>query len=150
MKANPNNLLPINLNMNPKPIIFAAFLAITAGMSNKAQAQAGRISDPGISTHNYKHPNKAAIARQSDKGTLVIEASNPALAARFATLSVGRPETDPTPKYAPREVRLVVFTRQRTQRNAINPLVSTRNYKTGNGAHTNKPVQQEEWICGTI
>jgi len=133
--------------MNPKPIIFAAFLAFSATLGNASRAQAIRISDPGISTHNYKHPDKAAAA---PRAMLVVESSHPALAARFATLSVGRPETDPTPKYARREVRFVVFTRQRTQRNAINPLVSTRNYKTGNGVHAIKPVQEPEWICGAI
>lgn len=133
--------------MNPKPLIFAALLACSASLSTVARAQAIRISDPGISTHNYKHPNKAAAA---PKARLVVESSNPALAARFATLYVGHPETDATPKYAPREVRFVVFTRQRRQRNVINPLVSTRNYKTGSGAHAIKPVREPEWICGTI
>jgi hypothetical protein len=133
--------------MNPKPLIFAAWLACAAGLGNTACSQPVRISDAGISTHNYKHPNKAAAA---PKASLVVESSAPALAARFATLNVGRPEHDPTPKYAPREVRFVVFTRQRSQRNAINPLISTRNYKTGNGVHAIKPVPEEEWICGTM
>ena len=133
--------------MNPKPLIFAAVLACAATLTQSARAQAIRVSDPGISTHNYKHSNKAAAA---PKARLVVESSHPALAARFATLNVGRPETDPTPKYAPREVRCVVFTRQRTQRNVLNPLVSTRNYKTGSGIHAIKPVQEPEWICGTI
>ncbi|GGM92295.1 hypothetical protein GCM10010967_26820 [Dyadobacter beijingensis] len=133
--------------MNPKPLIFAAFLALATTLGQAAQAQPVRITDPGISSHNYKHPNKAAAA---PKARLVVESSNPALAARFATLNLGRPDTDPTPKYAPREVRFVVFTRQRKQRNGINPLLSARNYKTGNGVHANKPVQQEEWICGTM
>lgn len=133
--------------MNPKPLILAALLACVAGLGNTASSQPIRISDPGISSHNYKHPNKAAAA---PKARLVVESSNPALAARFATLHVGHPETDATPKYAPREVRFVIFTRQRRQRNAINPLVSTRNYKTGSGAHAIKPVQEPEWICGTI
>ncbi|WP_090376410.1 hypothetical protein [Dyadobacter sp. SG02] len=133
--------------MNPKPFIFAALLACAASLCNAASSQPVRVSDPGISTHNYKHPNKAAAA---PKARLVVESSNPALAARFATLNVGRPEADPTPKYAPREVRFVVFTRQRTQRNVLNPLVSARNYKTGNGVHAIKPVQEPEWICGTM
>jgi hypothetical protein len=133
--------------MNPKPIIFAALLAFSAILSNASLAQAIRISDPGISAHNYKHLNKATAAPQA---RLVVESSPPALAARFATLNVGRREIDPTPKYAPREIRFVVFTRQPTQRNAINPLVSTRNYKTGNGIHVIKPVQEPKWICGTI
>lgn len=133
--------------MNPKPLILAALLASISSLGNTASSQPIRISDPGISTHNYKHPNKAAAA---PKARLVVESSAPALAARFATLNVGRPENDPTPKYAPREVRFVIFTRQRTQRNAINPLISTRNYKTGNGVHTIRPVPEEEWICGTM
>lgn len=133
--------------MNPKPIILAALLACSASLNTTVRAQAIRISDPGVSTHNYKHPNKAAAA--SGAG-LVVESSNPALAARFATLNTGRPENDPTPKYVPREVRFVIFTRQRTQRNVINPLMSSRNYKTGNGAHSIKPTQEPEWICGTI
>lgn len=133
--------------MNPKPLIFAAILLCSASLGNAARSQGIRISDPGISTHNYKHPNKAAAA---PKAGLAVESSNPALAARFATLNVGRTKTDPTPKYAPREIRFVVFTRHRTQRNVLNPLVSTRNYKTGNGVHTIKPVQEPEWICGTI
>lgn len=131
--------------MNPKPLIFAAFLACAASLGQASRAQT--ISDPGISTHNYKHSHKAAAA---PKARLVVESSDPALAARFATLDVGRPVSDATPKYAPREVRFVVFTRQRRQRNPINPLVSSRNYKTGNGVHAIKPVQEPEWICGTI
>jgi len=133
--------------MNPKPLILAALLASVASLGNTASSQPIRISDPGISTHNYKHPNKAAAAPEA---RLVVESSAPALAARFATLNVGQPENDPTPKYAPREVRFVIFTRQRTQRNALNPLVSTRNYKTSNGVHAIKPVPEEEWICGTM
>ncbi|OJV14447.1 MAG: hypothetical protein BGO21_17135 [Dyadobacter sp. 50-39] len=133
--------------MNPKTILFAAILACAAGLGQVARAQAEHLSDPGISSHNYKHPNKAAAAPRSG---LVIESSTPALAARFATLNVGQPASDPTPKYAPREVRFVVFTRQRTQRYAINPLVSTRNYKTGNGVHAAKPAREPEWICGPI
>nr|WP_295928441.1 hypothetical protein [uncultured Dyadobacter sp.] len=133
--------------MNPKSIIFAALLAFSASLSNASRAQAIRVSDPGISAHNYKHPNKAAAASGA---MLVVEASNPALAARFATLDVGRPLTDPTPKYTAREVRFVVFTSQRTQRNRINPLLSNRNYKTGNGVHVIKPVREEEWICGNL
>lgn len=132
--------------MNPKPLIFAAFLALFTSAGHVSQAQS-RVSDPGISSHNYKHPNKAAAA---PKARLVVESSNPALAARFATLDVGQPQTDPTPKYAAREVRFVVFTRQSRQRNVINPLISNRNYKTGNGVHAIKPVQEEEWICGTM
>ncbi|MGV3600789.1 MAG: hypothetical protein ACO1N1_06260 [Dyadobacter fermentans] len=132
--------------MNPKPLVFAAFLALAATPGNAARAQATRLTDPGISTHNYKHPNKAAAA---PKARLVVESSDPALAARFATLSVGRPKSDPTPKYTPREVRFVVFTRQRTQRGLINPLVSTRNYKTGNGAHSIQPAREAGWLCGT-
>ncbi|MCF0070020.1 hypothetical protein LZD49_06025 [Dyadobacter sp. CY261] len=133
--------------MNPKPLIFAAFLAFTATVGHATQAQAIRISDPGISAHNYKHPNKAAAG---PKAGLVVESSNPVLAARFATLNLGRPNLDPTPKYAPREVRFVVFTRQHKQRNVINPLISVRNYKTGNGVHAIKAVQEVEWICGTM
>ncbi|MBO9612780.1 MAG: hypothetical protein J7619_08810 [Dyadobacter sp.] len=131
--------------MNPKPLIFAAFLACSASLGHATRAQS--ISDPGISTHNYKHPHKAAAA---PKARLVVESSDPALAARFAAFNVGRPVSDATPKYATREVRFVVFTRQRKQRNVINPLVSTHNYKTGNGVHAIKPIQEPEWICGTI
>lgn len=133
--------------MNPKSIIFAALLASSASLSSASRAQAIRIADPGISSHNYKHPNKASAA---PKAVLVVESSDPALAAHFATLDVGRPATDPTPKYRPLEVRFVVFTRQRTQRNGINPLLSNRNYKTGNGVHNIKPVHEEEWICGNM
>lgn len=133
--------------MDPKPIILAALLASIASLGNAASSQPIRISDPGISTHNYKHPNKAAAAPNA---RLVVESSAPALAARFATLHIGHPEDDPTPRYALREVRFVIFTRQRTQRNALNPLISTRNYKTGNGVREIKPVPEEEWICGTM
>lgn len=135
--------------MNPKPFFFAAFLACSAAVGNPAGAQARHMTDPGISTHNYKHPNKAAEALESVHSGFVMEASNPALAARFATLDVGRPKTDPTPKYAARPVRFVVFTRQRRQHNAINPLISTSNYKTGNGVHAIQAAP-EEWICGTM
>lgn len=124
-----------------------AWIAVSAAFCQAANAQAAPLSDPGISTHNYKHPNKAAAA---PKARLVVESSNPALAARFATLNVGRYTADHTPKYAPREVRFVVFTRQRRQGNLVNPLLSARNYKTGNGVHAIRPVQQEEWICGAM
>lgn len=135
--------------MHPKPFIFSAFLAFALSGGTLSRAQAVRVSDPGISIHNYKHPNKASAARTEQMAGFVLNSSDPALEARFARLDVGRNQSDPTPKYASRPVTFVVFTTQHKQKAGINPLTSTRHYKTGSGLRAAKTVR-EEWLCGTM
>ncbi|MDI9869809.1 hypothetical protein [Flectobacillus roseus] len=45
-----------------KTWIYALALILTANLA--AEAQNTWTSDPGYSTHNYKHPNKAAAAKK--------------------------------------------------------------------------------------
>jgi hypothetical protein len=48
-----------------KTWIYALALVLTANLA--AEAQNTWTNDPGYSTHNYKHPNKAAAAKNKPK-----------------------------------------------------------------------------------
>lgn len=105
--------------------------AITAllGVSVLSLTFAVAQSDPGISTHNYKHPNKAKIAKKQNQGNTVTVVST-------------QQSTTPNnmPKYASRPASLVVETSGVEKETQINPLVADRNYKTSN-ASTSKAAE---------
>lgn len=109
-----------------KSSIFAALILIgLCTLTARAQSKV----DPGISTHNYKHPNKAAQAKAFEEGKSI----------RVATIKTVQDYykrqnrmANSTPKYAPRPASLVITRTLERERSDLNPLLSPRNYKTPN------------------
>ena len=101
----------------------ALILAVFASLSVKAQSTV----DAGISTHNYKHPNKAAKAKAA-KGDGVRVATIGTIDSYYKRQNRGTINT--TPKYAPRPAALVITRTFKDEGNDLNPLLSPRNYKT--------------------
>ena len=110
--------------MNKSSIIIAIIVA--ASISFTAKAQSNQV-DPGISTHNYKHPNKAAKARTQRTDEIVV--SNINTIETYSKQQNSR-YVSTTPKYAPRATPLVFERTYQKEGVDINPLISPRNYKT--------------------
>ena len=106
--------------------IIVAALTATAIFSFQTSAQS--IVDPGVSVHNYKHPNKAAQAKVKQKKVEVATISSVERSGRFQRGKY----MSTTPKYAPRPATLVVVRDYKVEGIEINPLLSPRNYKTPN------------------
>jgi hypothetical protein len=104
--------------------LFSAILVLGFGISKSADAQS--ITDPGISTHNYKHPNKAAKAKESAT-TIRVPTIN--TIERYGKMR-GINHSSSTPKYATRPAGLVIMKTYEKEKVDINPLISSRNYKT--------------------
>ncbi len=104
--------------------MFSAILVLGFGLSKSATAQS--LTDPGISTHNYKHPNKAAKAKES---ATTIRVSNINTIERYGKMRRTN-HTSSTPKYASRPAGLVIIKTYEKEKVEINPLLSSRNYKT--------------------
>lgn len=83
------------------------------------QSQAQNLSDPGISSHNYKMPDKAAKARFSDQYIVLTRQSFK------QTFESGKART---PKYAS-SPSTVIEKRKSEKMSVINPLTSGANYK---------------------
>jgi hypothetical protein len=99
-------------------------LGVSALSLTFAVAQSNQV-DPGISTHNYKHPNKAKLAKKQNQGNTITVVSN----QQSKTLNN-------MPKYASRPASLVVETPGVGNEAHINPLVAERNYKTSKASTT--------------
>jgi hypothetical protein len=113
----------------------AAMVAVTIFSS---QVSAQSIVDPGISVHNYKHPNKAAIAKQSRPAVQVATMKTVENAGKYQRSRY----MSSTPKYAPRPATLVVMREYKVEGVDINPLISPRNYKTPNIAVPERDTAQ--------
>lgn len=105
--------------------IAALFALITTSASAQSQVQV----DPGVSVHNYKHPNKAQKARQINDDRATVEVPSIGLVERVTTARE-RKKVRHTPKYANRPAALVVPVGGEKEGSTINPLNSPRNYKT--------------------
>jgi hypothetical protein len=138
--------LPIII-MNPKPVIFSGMMAIASLLASNASSQSLKPSDQGISTHNYKHINKAAFAREAGLDGIIVPVSYVATIENSGSQNNGR-LVHQTPKYAISKSSLTVQTIQQKQKVNINPLISNRNYKTINPAPA-KP-KDEEWVSQNI
>lgn len=120
--------------MYKSPFIIAVLLS--AGLIfNSANAQSSNQVDPGISTHNYKHPNKAAKAKAQRTDEIVV--SNINTIETYSKQQNSR-YVSTTPKYAPRATPLVLNRTYQKEGVDINPLISPRNYKTPNVADKNQ------------
>ena len=96
--------------------------------------------DPGISTHNYKHPNKAAKAKAEQKDGFTVPVASLGTVERFSKRQQ-RSYVSNTPKYAPRASSLVVFKTYTPEKVNINPLNAPANYKVG---HTTPAYKNTE------
>ena len=102
-----------------------SILLLTGLVTFSTQAQS--IVDPGVSVHNYKHPNKAAKAKAKRGSDAVVY--NMKTVESYSKHQNSR-YVSTTPKYAPRPVTLVITKRYIPEGVDINPLISPRNYKT--------------------
>jgi hypothetical protein len=109
-----------------KIAFFMAVTGLIAVANDNASAQSRSIVDPGISTHNYKHPNKAAQAKSSANSIRVPTINT---IERFGKIR-GTNRGSSTPKYATRPAALVIQRTSEVEKLQINPLASSRNYKT--------------------
>jgi hypothetical protein len=116
---------------------FIAITLVTAFLAVGANAQS--IVDPGISVYNYKHPNKAAQAKAKGKEMKTLRVANYNVVEQAGKYQRTR-YASTTPKYAPRPTTLVIMREYKKEGIEINPLLSTRNYKTPN---TNKAVNTD-------
>ncbi|CAG5069218.1 hypothetical protein DYBT9623_01954 [Dyadobacter sp. CECT 9623] len=106
--------------------LIIAVLAATAIFTVESNAQS--IVDPGVSVHNYKHPNKAAQAKTKQPKVQVATINTVERNGKFQRGKY----MSTTPKYAPRPATLVVVRDYKVEGIEINPLLSPRNYKTPN------------------
>lgn len=113
--------------MHKSSFIIAVIFSVGV-LFNKSVAQSNQV-DPGVSTHNYKHPNKAAKAKASRTDEVVV--SNINTIETYSKQQNSR-YVSSTPKYAPRATPLVVSRKYQKEGVDINPLASPRNYKTPN------------------
>lgn len=101
------------------------FLAVLITTFSTMPLKAQSYVDPGISVHNYKHRNKAEKARADKKERSgMIEVTS--------TQKKQRVIKNTTSKYAIQPANLVVIKNQKKENNSVNPLTSSRNYKTSN------------------
>ena len=94
-------------------------MALGACVLFSVQSQAQNLSDPGISSHKYKMPDKAAKARFSDQYIVLTRQSFK------QTFESGKART---PKYAS-SPSTVIEKRKSEKMSVINPLTSGANYK---------------------
>lgn len=93
-----------------------SLLLLTATSNLKAQT----LTDPGISQHNYKMPNKVATAKIQEKGQHFVINMNSASNTQLSHSS----------KYAVRPSSIVIAMNDKKEPMSINPLSSVSNYKT--------------------
>lgn len=119
--------------------IIAIYFVGLIGVTATAQS----IVDPGISTFNYKHPNKAAEAKAkgANKNTVRVASFN--TIEKYSKHQKAFVST--TPKYAPRPVALVVTREYKSEGVNINPLTSPRNYKTPSISVTKDTAQMADF-----
>lgn len=118
--------------MYKSAILIAVILVNLGAMTVKAQS----IVDPGISTHNYKHPQKAAKANQNERNIIRVENLN-TVESNYKKQNQDK-LWNTTPKYAPRPAALTIDDKYQEEKVNINPLVSPRNYKRQNLTESKK------------
>ena len=99
------------------------FLAVSITAFSTIPLKAQSYVDSGISVHNYKHHNKAEKAKAGkNERSGIIEVTSTRMKQGIIT--------NTTPKYAIQPANLVIKKNQKKENNAVNPLTSSRNYKT--------------------
>lgn len=101
------------------------------GFEADAQDKSKVKVDPGISVHNYKHPNKAARAKEQEVITRRRYTSRVGIFKRSTRSPIMREVSQP-PKYAKRR-GFVLFKRSGPKEaTRLNPLINSEHYKLGN------------------
>lgn len=102
-------------------MVFLAGLDVWAQESSRTQV------DPGISVHNYKHPNKAVRAKKVEP--VVRHRTRPRVGiVRRSSASPMPKENHQTPRYA-RRSGWTFFKKSQASPSVINPLVNPSHYK---------------------
>lgn len=101
------------------------------GLEAEAQDRSRVKVDPGISVHNYKHPNKAARAKEQEVIKQRRFTSRVGIFKRSVRTPLVRENSQP-PKYAKRSG--VVFFKRSEPKPAtkLNPLINPEHYKVAN------------------
>jgi hypothetical protein len=119
-----------------KSLIVSALLVMGCAT---AEAQVADPTDAGVSVFNYKHANKAALAKTKSSANLTI----PATSATNSTKQPGsfnKSNDHVTPRYKAQPASFVVEVKQGKKKAEINPLLSAHNYKAGK--HYNRKSYQ--------
>ncbi len=103
-----------------KGFLFAAIVTICVDANAQVKA------DPGVSTHNYKHPAKAKRAA-SEKDSFEV----PTLSEVKKQENAKMTHKVVTPKYSTRHATLVAEKPVEGKGVNVNPMKSPENYKTG-------------------
>ncbi len=98
-----------------------------AGLDGWAQSTSEVKVDPGVSVHNYKHPNKAIRAKKMQTIPTRRSTSRVGIVPRSSTKPMPRTYHQ-TPKYAPRS-SWTIFRRSNPTTNVLNPLTNPNHYK---------------------
>ncbi len=102
-----------------------------AGLDGWAQSSSEVKVDPGVSVHNYKHPNKARQAKKMQPPQVDRSSSRVGIVPRSSMSP--KPRTyHQTPKYAKRS-GWTFFRRSNPTPSVLNPLINPNNYKTSHG-----------------
>ena len=101
------------------------------------------IVDPGISTHNYKHPNKAAVAKSKQVRTVSVASLN--TVESYYKRQNRNTFVTTTPKYAPRPAALVVTRTYQKESIHLNPHLSPRNYKSQNTYQSKSTMETADY-----
>ncbi len=96
-----------------------------------AQGESKIKVDPGISINNYKHPNKAAKAKEMQEAKPRKFSSRVGIVRRSTNVPTHAAPHE-TPKYARRPV-WVFFRRSTTSATNLNPLTNPNHYKINMG-----------------
>ena len=103
------------------------FMVFLAGLDVWAQESSRTQVDPGISVHNYKHPNKAVRAKKMEPA--VRHRTRPRVGiVRRSSASPMPKENHQTPRYA-RRSGWTFFKKSQASPSVINPLVNPSHYK---------------------
>jgi hypothetical protein len=98
-----------------------------AGLDGWAQSTSEVKVDPGISVHNYKHPNKAMQAKKMQPTKVRRSSSRVGIVPRSSRGSMPRTYHQ-TPKYA-RRTGWTFFRRSNPRPTVLNPLTNPNHYK---------------------
>ncbi|PWJ59018.1 hypothetical protein CLV98_103391 [Dyadobacter jejuensis] len=107
---------------------YLAALVLGTGILLANIAMAQSQVDSGISTHNYKHPNKAAKAKVNQATTVNVATFK--TIERYGKAGANKSAVSSTPKYAPQPKALVVLRSYEPTKLLLNPLQSDGHYKT--------------------
>ena len=114
--------------MRPFRTFFTSICMIfIAGLDSWAQESSRVKVDPGVSIHNYKHPNKAVQAKKMQSVQSRRSGSRVGIVKRSLVSPMPR-TSHQTPRYAPRS-GWTFFRRSNPRPTVLNPLTNPNHYK---------------------